>query len=271
MRFATAWQRPRPAEEFRAVESNLRESFRVLAPGRPRGEIAELPGVSIASLGVAFQMFNAAFISEPVFGIDQFAERVRMAKRHFMMSGQHWSLWVCEDWLDRPTRRQAGKLCHSYGLRMASEVPGMIAAGIDEPRRPLPALEYKRVADGRVLNDFAGIGTVCFNVPPPWYREVFDASLVEREFVAWVGYLDGSPVATAATVTADGVIGLYNVATSPMFRGKGFGEAITRYAIGEAWREAPDAPVVLQASSMGVNIYGAMGFRAVTRFAVYNS
>src|ERR1700733_13821453 len=46
--------------DFHPVEENLRQSFRVLAAGRPRCDVIELPGVSIASLGVAFQMFNAA-------------------------------------------------------------------------------------------------------------------------------------------------------------------------------------------------------------------
>ena len=52
--------------DFRPVEANLRESFRVLARGRERADVMELPGVSIASLGATFQMFNAAFLNAPV-------------------------------------------------------------------------------------------------------------------------------------------------------------------------------------------------------------
>ena len=52
--------------------------------------------------------------------------------------------------------------------------------------------------------------------------------------MAWVGYLSACPVATAASVTADGVIGLYNVATAPAFRKRGFGEAIARHTIADA-------------------------------------
>ena len=51
---------------FETVADNLRESFRVIAASRAPGEIRELRGVSIAAAGVAFQMFNAAFLSEPV-------------------------------------------------------------------------------------------------------------------------------------------------------------------------------------------------------------
>jgi ribosomal protein S18 acetylase RimI-like enzyme len=258
------------------VEANLRESFRVLAPGRPRAEILELPGLSIASLGVAFQMFNAAFLSTAVAGPDELTDRLTAARRFFAATGQQWSFWICEDWLDRPARRNADRVCRSHGLRLASEVPGMIAEEIEPPvlksgwRAPVH-MEFRRVACARTLTDFAGIGTVCFNVPAPWYREVFDASLPERRFVAWVGYVDGFPVATAASVTAEGIVGLYNVATEPGRRGRGLAEATTRHAITQARAEAPDAPVVLQSSSMGMNLYARLGFRAVTRFRVYNS
>ena len=51
---------------FQPIADNLRESFRVIAGSRAGGEVRELHGVSIASAGVTFQMFNAAFLSSPV-------------------------------------------------------------------------------------------------------------------------------------------------------------------------------------------------------------
>ena len=78
-------------------------------------------------------------------------------------------------------------------------------------------------------------------------------------------------MATAASVTADGVIGIYNVATAPGFRGRGIAEAITRHALTAALLESAGAPIVLQSSPMGVDLYYSLGFRAVTRILVYNS
>jgi len=46
--------------DFESVAVNLRESFRAIAASRAPGEIRELRGVSIASAGVTFQMFNSA-------------------------------------------------------------------------------------------------------------------------------------------------------------------------------------------------------------------
>ena len=261
----------RPAEEFRLVEANLRESFRVLLRGRATGELLNLDGIGIISLGVAFQMFNAAFISGPVKGAAELGQRLELARRHFAAAGRDWSFWVCEDWLDRPARRQLTRLCRSFGLRVASEVPGMIAEQLDPPRRQLPALRIRRVEHQQSLDDFTCIGAVCFNLPSQWYEEVFDASLPQRPFIAWVAYENGCPVATAASVTADGVIGIYNVATAPGFRGRGIAEAITRHALTAALLESAGAPIVLQSSPMGVDLYYSLGFRAVTRILVYNS
>ena len=86
-----------------------------------------------------------------------------------------------------------------------------------------------------------------------------------------VGYHGGSPVATAATVTSNGVIGLYNVATAPEHRQRGYGEAITRHALDAATRENGVGGIVLQSTSQGLRLYERMGFQPVTRVLVYNS
>ena len=61
---------------FETVAENLRESFRVIAASRGAGELRELRGVSIASSGVTFQMFNAAFLSGPVGHESELAQRI---------------------------------------------------------------------------------------------------------------------------------------------------------------------------------------------------
>ena len=199
------------------MDANLRESFQVLLPGRATGELLTLDGIRIVSLGVAFQMFNAAFISGPVRGAVELGQRLELARRYFAAAGRDWSFWVCEDWLDRPARRQLTRLCRSFGLRLATEVPGMIAQQLDSPRRQLPALRISRVAHKQSLDDFTGIGSVCFNLPAQWYEEVFDASLPQRPFIAWVAYENGCPVATAASVTADGVLAFTTWPPRPAF------------------------------------------------------
>ena len=145
----------------------------------------------------------------------------------------------------------------------------MATTGLLPAKRALPRLHFVRVDSPRRLADFHGIGSVCFNVPMDWFKEVFDEGLpVERpRFVCWTGYLDGLPVTTAAVVRTGNVLGLYNVATAPGYRKRGFGEAITRHVL-----EGNDADaLVLQSTSHGFGLYEQLGFRSVTRILVYNS
>jgi ribosomal protein S18 acetylase RimI-like enzyme len=254
------------------VADNLRESFRVLANGRARGSMIELPGVSIASLGVTFQMFNAAFPSEPLENRTALEERLRGAKNHFDSQALRWAFWICEEWLAAGIRRKLSRICETWGLRLSSDMPGMSAESIRQPTRKLPALDFRRVQSFQTLDDFRALGSTCFHVPISWFSEVFDSGMAaHRDFVCWVGYRDELPVATAATVSAHGVIGLYNVATAPEHRHCGYGEAITRHAIDAALRETSATSIVLQSTSDGLHLYQRMGFEPVTRVLVYSS
>jgi GNAT superfamily N-acetyltransferase len=255
--------------DFRAVEANLRESFRVLARGRARADLIEMPGVTIASLGAAFQMFNAAFLSAPVATPEEMEERLALAHQHFHERSLPWAFWICEDWLDRGVRRKLSRLCEWSGLRLTAEMPGMVAQTLKRSSRLLPALEFRRVDTGPVLADFRTIGSHCFHVPLVWFSEVFDESIAERPFVCWVGYADGIPVTTGASITDNGVTGIYNIATIPEYRGRGYGEATTRWAAAFAGEDA--GRVILQSTSLGLGMYRRMGFDAVTRILVYNS
>jgi GNAT superfamily N-acetyltransferase len=255
------------------VADNLRQSFRVLASGRPRGSVLELPGVSVASLGVTFQMFNAAFLSESVEAYPALEARLQAAKDHFDSRSLRWSFWICEDLLPTASvRRRLSRACETFGLRLSSELPGLATQLIRRPARKLPDIEFRRVDSPETLNDFRALGATCFHVPIAWFSEVFDAGITTAHpFVCWVGYHGGQPVATAATVSAHGVTGLYNVATTPEHRHRGYGEAITRHAIESAVRQANSAHIVLQSTSDGLRLYQRMGFEPVTRILVYNS
>jgi len=257
---------------FHPVEENLRQSFRILAAGRPGADVAELPGVSIASLGVTFQMFNAAYLSSPVETHEEMEIRLQIAREHFEARASAWSFWICEDWLSRAVRRRITRTCQSFGLHLVSEMPGLSAEAIEPARRNLPELDVRRVDSKETLQDFREIGSTCFHVPPAWFSEVFNEEFPARAaFACFVGYSRGLPIATAASVPSDGAIGIYNVATAPAHRERGYAEAITRYAIGTAIQEHGQGRLILQSTWQGLSLYERMGFRAVTRFSVYNS
>jgi GNAT superfamily N-acetyltransferase len=258
--------------DFHAVEENMRHAFRLFASSHAAGELREMPGVTIASSGVMFSMFNAAFLAAPVEAELEMDRRITTAGVHFGARGVSWSYWVCEGWLDAKVRRSAEDLFAKHHLYLAATLPGMAAERVSEPVRALPSLDMRRVEDGPTWSAFCEIGSACFQVPIGWFREVFEEeALWKNGFAGYVGYRDGEPVSTAATVTNAGAVGVYNVGTLPGHQRRGYGEAVMRYALDRARQEHGVERTILQSTRDGLRMYKRMGYAEVTKVAVYTT
>jgi ribosomal protein S18 acetylase RimI-like enzyme len=108
-------------------------------------------------------------------------------------------------------------------------------------------------------------------VPIQWFLEVFDDLAVWDHFAAYVGYLDGEPVSTTAIVMGGHAIGVYNVATVPQHQRQGYGEAIMRHALAQAYDAHGVERSILQSTPAGARLYQRMGYQTVAKIAVYAS
>jgi len=255
--------------DFHLIAANLRESFRIIAASRSAGELRELEGVSIAAAGATFPMFNTAFLSSPVATERELKQRILVSIDHFGERGQEWAYWVCEDWMESPVRRRSRRVFENHGLRLATELPGMIAGSIAPPLRLLPPIEVRRVSAESGRDAFCDVGSVCFHVPITWFREVFDGRDVWDRFISFVGYVNGEPVSTTSVVAGGGVLGVYNVGTLPEFQRRGYGEAVMRHALQEVG--SGTERIILQSTPAGLRLYKRMGFREAGRVSVYSS
>ncbi|MFN0172161.1 MAG: GNAT family N-acetyltransferase [Bryobacteraceae bacterium] len=243
-----------------------------MASTRDHADIRDISAVSIASAGVAFQMFNAAFWAPPVVADPQDVERrLAAAAVHFEARQLSWSFWSCEGMVEPALRGRLRRLLERRRLDWTVDLPGMFAERILPARRELPRLEIRRVDGPQERVAFCDIGSVCFRVPIGWFREIFQWDPVWKDFHAWVGYVDGEPVVTAGAVVSEDAIGIYNVATLPLHRRRGYAEALLRSAIDTLQRETGIGRAVLQSTEDGLRIYEAMGFRTVTKVAVFAS
>ena len=107
----------------------MRQSFRALASSRDSGEVRETAGVTIASSGVTFQMFNAAFLSSPVVGERDLDSRITTAKVHFAARGLGWSYWVCDRWLTGRLAAAPVKLSANTGFTSLPNSPACWPSG----------------------------------------------------------------------------------------------------------------------------------------------
>ena len=134
----------------------------------------------------------------------------------------------------------------------------------------LPAgLEIRRVDDAGGLADHVNVVAAAFGLPLEIARQflVID-ELAMPGFELYAGYVDGRAVSSSLGFTADGTVGIYNVATLREARGLGLGGAMTRYAIAEGRRQGSTV-AILQASAMGRHLYETLGFREVLTFRVF--
>ena len=256
---------------FETVADNLRQSFRIIAASRGRGENRELRGVSIASAGVTFQMFNAAFLSSPVATTNELAQRILLAETHFQQRGLEWAYWVCEEWMSPRVAHRSQQIFTAHGFRHSVNLPGMVAERLRPPVRPMAPLEVRRVCDAATRDAFCCIGSLCFHVPLAWFAEVFSSDSVWDQFAAYVGYRDSEPVSTAAVIEGGGALGVYNVATLPGYQRRGYGEAVMRLALADAQQRSGIERTVLQSTPAGLRMYERMGFRTIARVAVYST
>jgi ribosomal protein S18 acetylase RimI-like enzyme len=258
--------------DFHPVEQNLRQSFRILASARERAVVREVSGVTIASLAATFQMFNAAFLNSYVEDESDLERRIATASVLFAEQRLEWAFWLCDSFLDRRLQRRVERVFSRMGMSLSSELPAMAAESLVSPWRSLPKIEMRPVVDAGSRRAFCEIGAVCFHVPLTWFQEVFDERMAERrDFVAWLAFWNGEPVANAATVFAADAIGVYNVGTLPGHRKRGIGEALVRYAIDEARKQSGIQRTVLQSTSFGYDLYRKMGYKTVGQVLVFTS
>ena len=88
------------------------------------------------------------------------------------------------------------------------------------------------------------------------------------DFHAAVGCLDGKQVAAAIAYEYRGDCGIYNVATMPHARRRGFGTALTAQLLYDA-RQRGCMTASLQATEMAEHLYSELGFRDLGRFIEY--
>jgi ribosomal protein S18 acetylase RimI-like enzyme len=132
-----------------------------------------------------------------------------------------------------------------------------------------PSLEIRRVDDARGVEDHVVAAAAGFEMDEPLLRSIVTVGTVQTPaFTLYVGYVDGAPLVAGLGVRTGRAIGVYNIATAPVARRRGFGQAMTARVIADGVAAGCDV-AVLQASDMGRSIYERMGFRTVVEYLGY--
>ena len=173
-------------------------------------------------------------------------------------------------WHVGPSMRIAGADLIAAGFAAAGAEPGM-AVRIPElvAPRAVPGLSLTRVGDDNALAVWEatlGQGFGEGEREARWVASVYQKLGYDDPWRHYLGWSDGTPVATATVFLGSGVAGLYFVMTVPEARRRGIGAAITYGAL-RAVEGVEYA--VLGASAAGRSVYAGLGFREYCTIDLY--
>jgi len=244
-------------DEVLLAEDNYLAAWRLLASAASGGAVVETDDLLFTCAPVPVQQFNCAFVKPQV----DPADCVESAKAFFAGRKTPFTFrFRAEDGFE-PDRALT-----SAGLVSAGSSPLMVALSTH-----IDGVSDVEIRQVDAVSWPAHISTMAhgFGMPLDLLRTVVPSTLAtSRDYAAFNAYLDGSVVSTSALVVSDGVAGVYNVATSEAYRGRGLGGATTRAAVAEGLRRGC-AYTTLQASEMGYRLYAQMGYRTVIRWCHY--
>ena len=158
----------------------------------------------------------------------------------------------------------ATKVAERRGLVAAPDIPLMAVAGAVGGPRP----------DGLVVRELmpqearlhCQVAAPAFGAPTDLLAGLITPGLLTLPAVrGYIGVVAGEPVVTAMSVTLGEGVGIFNVATPPAYRRRGFGSAVTARAVadglagGASWSW-------LQSTEAGYGVYEALGFTTLERW-----
>ena len=180
-------------------------------------------------------------------------------------------------WWIGPSTQPAdlGKYLEKYDFSLDDEGPGM-AVDLANMNESLPApsdVSIQIAQDEVAWQQWIRTMAIGFEVPASadfvvkgWQDFLCIAD--PKTTMAYLGFLNGKPVATSLLFLAAGVAGIYAVATVPEARRKGIGTLLTRYPLIQA-RSKGYKIGILQSSGMGRGVYRSLGFQEYCEIVSY--
>src|SRR5258708_22793053 len=256
---------------YQSVDQNLKEAMSCYSFATEQGDVRHLPGVQISSSGINYAVFNSVMLTQPVeSGLSEFEQRVVMGEVHFTAQGLGRSYWICEDLLPGRLRKTQEDRFTIHGMRCIAEPPGMLAERLERPKRVVPGLDFRQVDDRQTRFHFTEVVATVFALPFAVAERVYGSSSIwKSDMKGYVGYLAGKPLTIACSVVGGEAIGIYSVGTIPDYQGRGYAEAVMRFAVGEGTRATGLERTGLQTTRAGMRLYKGMGYEQVTEFRDY--
>jgi ribosomal protein S18 acetylase RimI-like enzyme len=253
----------------RAMQRNIVAVFEKLVRTLPGAQLYAGNELSWTLTKVPFAVFNSIFAAR--LDAATAGDQIEAVKVRAERNGVPVLWWIASG--DTPA--DLAQRLTQAGFAYAATLPGMSLDLTDLPADApaagaLDDVTIAGVSDDRTARIWCDVFARGFGFPKTIGDEFLPLAIEsagERD-AAYRNYVlswRGEAVAAASAMLTGDVAGIYNVATLPHARRRGFGGALTAHAVRNA-RNRGASVAVLQSSEAGLRVYQALGFRERCRF-----
>ncbi|MGH2784897.1 MAG: GNAT family N-acetyltransferase [Actinomycetota bacterium] len=241
------------SEPYARATAGLLNAWRMVGAASPAGQVRELPGGLIASMGTPSPITNRAFVIDDQADADQVIGSI---VEFYRGRDLPFTLQIHEH-LPVGFRDAAT----AAGLKESERIPMMALTPIAGTLRTAsPDLEIRAAATEEELAWAADVGVRGFGSEDA--RAFATPAIARAGAHYFVGLVAGRPVGTSMVVPDARAAGIYGVATDPGFRRRGIGETLTATAVLHGSDQGCDL-AYLESSEAGFRVYERIGFVTV--------
>jgi ribosomal protein S18 acetylase RimI-like enzyme len=244
---------------------------KAFASDHATADLNDKPGIAVCWAESPYPFWNALFLTEEMNDPVHLKQRLRTSAEYMRTRKHPGLVYVCEDYLRDDAHREFSVAAQEAGLEMALDLFGMRGDILSFKRAEShPELRFERVVDEESLRTYADINSESYGYPLEAGRVALEGSALwkERSF-AYIGYLDGKAVSTAAAFENAGQLYLTYVATRPGVARQGLAEATIRRALDAAFKATGLRRTSLHATRSGFSLYDRIGYKWVTRIIAF--
>ncbi|CAL9385945.1 GNAT family N-acetyltransferase [Streptomyces sp. enrichment culture] len=247
-----------------SVESmeQLAAAWRTVVLDRdPDADVRDLSGIAVRWADSRFAFWNCVTLTDVGTGPGLLQRRLKETAEIMRSKSRPGFLWLFEDLLDDDARAALDTVAEQAGLAYAFPGTGMAGDLLPLPEPHHPDLTFERVTTEEHLRAYADLNSRAYGFPLDDGCDGLAGSTLWKDGIhAYLGLHDGTPVACAATVEAQGRLFVLLVATDPEYQRRGYGEAVTRKALHEGARATGATRATLHATPAGAPVYPRIGF-----------